>query len=112
MSEESNAGGEAGPVTPVKAPAPDGRDALPERATAPDPFPSFKCDERRLKAVRSLHKTAQAIARTQAWESVMKAALRPLLVAGVLVVAMACGVQVPWEWGLAAILGGAVMPKA
>lgn len=105
MSEESNAGG-AGPATPVAAPAPAGRD------TTPDPFPSFKCDERRLKAVRSLHKTAQAIARTQAWESVMKAALRPLLVAGVLVVAIACGVQVPWEWGLAAILGGAVMPKA
>jgi hypothetical protein len=58
-----------------------------------------------------LHKTALAIARTRAWESVLKPNLRPILAAVVLVVAIACGVQTPWALAAAGILGGALTYK-
>jgi hypothetical protein len=105
MSKKPHAGA-AGAVTSAKASGP----AAPGAASAP--CTDCKCEDHCLKATRSLHKTALAIARTRAWESVLTANLRPILVALVLVVAIACGVQMPLEWALAGILGGALTSKA
>jgi hypothetical protein len=105
MPRKTHADG-AGPVTPVKAPDPA------DRGAAPDPCPDCKCEDHCLKATRSLHRTAQAIARTRAWESILTANLRAILVAVVLVVAIVCGVPMQWEWALAGILGGALTYRA
>lgn len=90
MPKKKDAGG-AGPTTPIQPPL--------------DPSGGSRRDDCWLKAVQSQHEAVKDIAKTQAWESVLTPNLRLILATLVLIVAIVCGVQMPWALAAAGILG-------